>query len=129
MKSLTPLVVLVLLAGCGDPRTKCIKDANKDLSVVQELIADTEATIARGYAIQTETRTVIYTDFCFGSHRYNRGSFRFCNRAQPVVSKEPVAVDLNDERRKLASLRKKEEELRRRAAIEGQKCDLAYPAT
>ncbi|MFY0692876.1 MAG: hypothetical protein JXR14_13265 [Paracoccaceae bacterium] len=129
MKILVPLFVVVLLAGCGDPRSKCIKDASKDLSVIQELIADTEATIARGYAIQTETRTVVYTDFCFGSHRYNRGSFQFCNRAQPVVSKEPVAVDLDAERRKLKSLREKEAELRRRTALDIQKCELANPGT
>ncbi|NNK78320.1 MAG: hypothetical protein HKP40_06370 [Litoreibacter sp.] len=127
MKILTLLFLVLLLAGCGDPRTKCIKDASRDLSVIQELIADTEATIARGYAIQTETRTVVYTDFCFGSHRYNRGSFQFCNRAQPVVSKKPVAVDLDEERRKLRSLRQKEEELRRRAALDVQKCELAHP--
>lgn len=119
---------LTLLAACADPRQACINGATKDLSIVQDLISDTEATIERGYAIQTETRTVLYTDFCIGTGISN-GHFSFCNRVQPVTSRTPVAVDLGAERRKLRSLKRKEAELKAKSANAIQRCELAHPAT
>lgn len=118
---------LLILAACTSPRDACLSDAVTDLKVVQALIADTEATIARGYAIQTETRTVIYTNFCVGTGLGGNGRFSFCNTAQPVTSRVPVAVDLNAERRKLASLKTKEAELRRSSLLRQQRCEQRYP--
>ncbi len=120
------LTALLMLAACTDPRQACLKEASKDLNVVQALIADTEATISRGYAIQTETRNVIYTDFCIGTGG-RKGGFQFCNRSQPVTSEKPVAVDLNEERRKLRSLKRKEAELQSRTLRDMRRCELTHP--
>lgn len=128
MRPAISLLALLTLAACADPKTACQREATKDLRIVQALIADTEATISRGYAIQTEQRTVIYTDFCVGTG-YDHGVFRFCNRAQPVTSRTPVAVDLDDERRKLASLKEKEVELERRSRAALDRCAVAFPDT
>ncbi len=127
---LRPIAFLILLAcaACTNPREACISDATKDLRIVQGLVADTQATLERGYAIQTETRTVLYTDFCIGTGIRN-GHFNFCNRAQPVTSRTPVAVDLDMERRKLRSLQRKERELKAKSASEIQRCELANPVT
>ena len=128
MKPVFAVLGLLSLAACTDPREACVRQASKDLSIVRALIADTEATLARGYAIETETRTVLYTDFCFGTGR-NHGRFRFCTHASPVTNRVPVAVDLEAERGKLRSLRSKEAELRRSTADEIQKCELAHAAS
>lgn len=117
----------LLLTACTDPRAVCLNEATKDLRIVQALIADTEATIERGYAIQTETRTVIYTNFCVGTGRRD-GSFTFCNYPYPVTTKTPVAVDLNAERAKLRSLQSKERELKRESKIAARRCELEFPA-
>ncbi|WP_051153806.1 hypothetical protein [Litoreibacter arenae] len=119
---------LLLLAACASPRDACLQDATKDLRIVQALIADTQATIDRGYAIQTETRTVIYTNFCVGTGLGSDGRFSFCNYPQPVTTKKPVAVDLDAERRKLRSLKAKETELRRESLLAQQRCELKFPA-
>ena len=126
MKHFIVLSGLLALAACTDPKQACINDATKDLTIVQGLIADTEATLERGYAIHTAARTVLYTDFCIGTGVRN-GHFSFCNRAQPVTSRKPVAVDLDAERRKLRSLKQKEAELRARSANNIQRCELAHP--
>lgn len=126
MKKLLILPIM-MLAACADPRASCLNDATKDLRIVQALIADTEATIARGYAIQTETRTVIYTNFCVGTGNKS-GGFTFCNYPYPVTTKTPVAVDLNAEKAKLRSLRDKEVELRSDSLLAQQRCELEFPA-
>lgn len=125
MKKLLILPVL-FLAACADPRQACLNDAVKDLRIVQALIADTQATIQRGYAIQTETRTVIYSNFCVGTG-FDHGRFTFCNYPQPVTTRTPVAVDLDAERRKLRSLRSKERELKRESLLAQQRCEQQFP--
>jgi hypothetical protein len=125
LRFFAPLALLAL-AACDSPRDACEREATKDLSIVRDLIADTEATIERGYAIQTQTRAVLYTDFCIGTGS-DGGRFRFCNRIEPVETKEPVAVDLTAERRKLSSLKRKERELAREAEFALRRCALSYP--
>ncbi|WP_134016038.1 hypothetical protein [Litoreibacter halocynthiae] len=121
------IVPLLLLSACASPRETCMQNAVKDLRIVQALIADTQATIDRGYAIQTETRTVIYTNFCVGTGIGSDGRFSFCNYPQPVTTKKPVAVDLDQERRKLRSLKAKETELKRESLLQQQRCELEFP--
>ncbi|SFR36998.1 hypothetical protein [Litoreibacter janthinus] len=123
------ILPLLLLTGCASPLETCKQDAVKDLRIVQALIADTQATIDRGYAIQTETRTVIYTNFCVGSGVGNDGRFSFCNYPQPVTTKKPVAVDLEVEKRKLRSLKAKETELKRESLLKQQRCELELTAS
>ena len=117
---------LLCFTACTDPHKTCVDEASKDLRIVQDLIADTEATLRRGYALQTETRNVLYTDFCIGTGISN-GTFQFCNCSQPVTSTKPVAVDLNEERRKLRSLKRKEAELETRTARDLRRCALTHP--
>ncbi|MEP5762069.1 MAG: hypothetical protein ABJ327_22715 [Litoreibacter sp.] len=125
MKSIFVFPIIVALAACASPQQRCVDGASKDLNIVQALISDTEATIARGYAIQTTERQLIYTDFCIGHGRRSVG-VTWCNRSQPVIEKTPIAVDLDAERRKLNDLRVKEAELRSSTASEVQRCELAH---
>jgi hypothetical protein len=118
---------LLLLAACATPLETCQQDAVRDLRIVQALIADTKATIDRGYAIHTETRTVLYTNFCVSPAIGSNGHFNFCHYPHPVTTKKPVAVDLEQEKLKLRSLKKKEIELKRSSALNQQRCELAFP--
>ncbi|MEP3348098.1 MAG: hypothetical protein ABJN34_17005 [Litoreibacter sp.] len=118
---------LMLLAACATPLETCKQSAVKDLRIVQALIEDTKATIDRGYAVQTETRTVIYTNFCIGTGIGHDSRFNFCNYSHPVTTKTPVAVDLDQEKRKLISLQQKEMELKRSSRLQEQKCELQHP--
>lgn len=127
MKHMFSLAALILLAACASPRETCLTNATRDLNVVQSLIADMEATIARGYAIRTEERLIAYTDFCFGAG--GDVGFSFCRRLDPVTTRKPVAVNLDEERAKLRSLKRKEVDLRRASLTAVAQCDAQYPAT
>jgi hypothetical protein len=126
MRPVLFLAMLPVLAACAEPRDACVSQATRDLNIVRDLISDSEATLQRGYAIQSQTRAVLYTDFCIGSGRKG-GQFHFCNRVEPVTTREPVAVDLDAERRKLRSLKRKEAELAREAQLAVRRCELAHP--
>lgn len=121
------LIIPVLLAACASAQQSCIDTVTRDLNVVRSLIADTEATIERGYAIQTEQRLVSYSTFCVGAH--GKVGVTFCDRVQPVTSNTPIAVDLDVERRKLASLKRKEVELDQKAVAMIAQCKAQHPET
>ena len=103
-------VVCLVLAGCATPEQRCINEATRDLRTVNELIAETEANLSRGYAIVTETDISPRLTFCTG-YRDNVG-ISFCSGNQLIQRDRPVAIDREAEERKLVDLRG------RRAALE-----------
>jgi len=127
VKPLAFLTVLVL-AGCLDPQQACLDRADRDLRVVRNLIDETEATLARGYAIESETRIVNYRYFCHGHGPQNVGSV-FCDRSRVVTSRKAVAVDLDAERRKLRALKRKEQELQVRSQDAIASCAKTEPVS
>ncbi|MEM9434274.1 MAG: hypothetical protein AAGA12_10155 [Pseudomonadota bacterium] len=116
-------ILPVFAAACVDAGQDCHAKAVRDLSIIRALIAETEATVARGYAIRTETSSVVYSDFCLGT-ALETSDFAFCNRTAPVTKKRPVAIDLSAEQGKLEDLKVKEADLARKAAIELQTCKI-----
>lgn len=128
MRLVLPFLASILaLTACSTPREACLRQATAELDTVRALIVQSEATLARGYAIQTEQRAVVYTDFCIGRGS-RRADFRFCNRVAPVTSKRAVAIDPQAEERKLASLKSRESVLIKRSANQLRQCDLTHPA-
>ena len=95
---------LALLAACATPREQCISDATRDTRVLGSLINEVRGNLARGYALdeRQEVRTVSST--CTG--RNDEGEvFTFrCPETKTFTTVVPVAIDLEAERAKLASL-------------------------
>lgn len=119
--------LFLVLAACASPQEQCIQTATKDLNVLRTLIAESEATIERGYALQTEQRLIAYTNFCVG--HYGDVGVTFCREVQPVTRTKPVAVDLDEERRKLKSLKRKERELVQKSDTMIAQCKAQFPET
>lgn len=115
----------LLLIACATPRQQCITAATKDLQVINTLIAETEANLSRGYAIETEYRTTTSLNFCAG----DLDPFLFCTTSETVPHGRPVAIYPSAERRILQSLVKQRAILTRRSAAEIKICAAKYPAT
>lgn len=116
MRPFFVLSALAILAACATPRQQCEARATQDLRIVNRLIEESRAIVERGYAIETvEDERLRYT-FCVDRD----GNRTLCWVRDRDIRTRPVAVNLDEERAKLASLFKKKEELevRARAAIE-----------
>ncbi len=98
------------LAACASPEERCVIAATKERRTVEALIAETEANLARGYAIDREAERRPRLTFCAGSARSNVG-MSFCTREDIVYRDRPVAIDPEAERRKLALLRERKARL------------------
>ncbi|WP_176473866.1 hypothetical protein [Actibacterium ureilyticum] len=123
------LLALLPLAACATPGQRCERAATEDLRVIDLLIAETEANIARGYAITREVDTSPRLRVCYGQGwgHHSRTGVVFCNRNETVVRDRPVAIDLKVEEAKLKSLRAKRNETASRAARRIAACRQQYP--
>jgi hypothetical protein len=129
MKRLT-FATLAFVAACGTPQEQCIRQNTRDLRTVDRLIAETQGNIDRGYAYETIT---VYEDFwvrCPQSppaEGQPAPAPRLCLDERPVTEQRPKAIDLNQEARKLASLKEKRIDLFRKAETVIKQCKATYP--
>lgn len=124
------LLTLSALAACGTPQEQCISRNTRDLRTVDRLIAESEGNLARGYAFETVTVYEDYWAYC-PQRAVSEGQPvpppRLCLDERPVTEKRPKAIDLNDEARKLASLKEKRTSLARQAENVIAACRAQYP--
>lgn len=123
-------LALAALAACGTPQEQCINRNTRDLRNVDRLIKETEGNLARGYAFETVT---VYEDrwvYC-PQPKPPEGEAplppRLCLDERPVTEQRPKAIDLNEEARKLESLKAKRKQLARQAEAVIAQCKAQYP--
>lgn len=124
------LGLLGLLAACGTPQQQCIARGTRDLTVLDRLIAESKATLARGYALQQMETTNLHWRPC-GYDRPLPGrpalGPRMCLVEIPELTTRPVSVDLRAEAAKLASMEEKRGALARAAAPHIRACQAEFP--
>ncbi|QCO56337.1 hypothetical protein EOK75_11705 [Pseudorhodobacter turbinis] len=131
MRKLILISTLALLAGCGTPQERCIAGATRDLRIVDRLIGETDRNLERGYALEdvvrTRTRWVMCRPPKAATKDKEAEPARMCMRDSSYTVTRPKAINLAEEREKLAELEKKRAELLRSAAREVAGCKIAHP--
>ena len=132
MRLFTPLLLtaLVALTACGTPQQQCIGAVSRDMRVVEGLIAETEANIARGYAIEETVQVrkqFVDCGFPPPTPENPDPAPKRCLQDVPYESRQPVAIDLNAEQAKLAGLRAKRAQQGAEVAPAIAACQAAYP--
>lgn len=135
------LLPLLLLTACGTPQEQCINAVTRDMRVVDRLIAETEANLARGYAY--EEVTVYLPEWVDCTPRpYNRPQSgatgdpaaevppikpQMCLEDVPQTTRREVAIDLRAEQAKLDSLKAKRAKQAKAAAPAIAQCKAENP--
>jgi hypothetical protein len=128
------IAVLLLAAACGTPQEQCIARNTRDLRVVERLLAETEANLRRGYALEEVTvyrsewvdctpRVIVVE----GQPEPEPPERKLCLEDVPQTITRPKAIDLNAEAAKRDSLVTKRNELLRAAEGVIAACRAAYP--
>jgi len=126
-RTILALGALAALAACATPRERCIAQVSQDQRVVDQLIAETTANLQRGYALEERQTVRSSLEICTGLNEDDMGLV-FCQVPRAMTEQRPVAVDLEAERRKLASLKAKRAELARATQAAVAQCQARYPA-
>lgn len=95
---------LALLAACATPREQCISDVTRDTRVQSNLINEVRGNLARGYALEERQDVRSVSSTCRGRNEAGEVFTFRCEETKTFTSVVPVAIDLNAERAKLASL-------------------------
>lgn len=119
----SPFFLLVLLAACASPYERCVSEASRDANTLSALITETEANIARGFAVDEQIEPRISYRYCFNS----RGIWTLCRERDIRRKKVPVAIDLAAEERKLAGMQEKLSQLKAQAGRDIRACQAQFP--
>ena len=128
MRTAFMILPLVALAACATPREQCINEVSRDTRVLGALINQTERNISRGYALEQrqDVRTVRRT--CRGRNEDGTTFIFACDETDTFSTTVPVAIDLNAERAKLASLQERFAQTQTAANQAIAQCIAIYPS-
>ncbi len=121
------LLVLPLLAACATPREACISQASQQLMTLDALVIETQDNIARGYALATQQQVVPVQKTCTVRDSNGQPIFVPCNEVEVRDIQVPVAIDLNAERAKLASLQERQRQMRGAVDAAVASCIATHP--
>ena len=125
--ALSALVSVTLLSGCLSQQESCIVQARSELNTINRLIATAEGNVARGFALTTVTELRERNTFCTGTNE-DGSTFTFpCTETETVEREVPVAIDIAEERRKLAQLRERRAALEPQVAARVAQCQAQFP--
>lgn len=129
MKRFLLISVAFGLAACGTPQEQCIGQVSRDLRIVDKLVAETELNLRRGYAIAEVEQ--VHSEFvdCTPDPTPERPDPkpRQCLEDVTEIVRKPVAIDLNAEAAKLASLKAKRTQLATATSAAIAACQRQYP--
>ncbi|SEM74525.1 hypothetical protein SAMN04488003_10452 [Loktanella fryxellensis] len=127
MRFLIALSPLVLLAACATPQQQCLSNVTQDLRVNAFLIAQTQANLDRGFAIDRQQRVSRGFDMCRERNRDGSIDTRLCPVQKVRTVNVPQAINLTVERDTLNQLLATRANLERRTAAATAQCRTLYP--
>lgn len=123
MKHFALIPTLALIAACATPQEQCINTASNEVRGMQKLISTTQGNISRGYAIHKHTETYQVPDICYDA---SKKPYR-CFETEYRTIKTPVSIDVAEERRKLANLKKRLPAAARKMNAGVANCRVQFP--
>ncbi|MHA6325111.1 hypothetical protein [Roseivivax sp. CAU 1753] len=122
MRPLIALPALLLLSACLSPLERCVEQANRSLWAAEAELAELEATLARGYALETRESTIPFFATCYDSGTQSRVP---CFHDVTRTTTRQVAVDLVAVRRRADALNAQIAALRPGADAASAQCRVA----
>lgn len=127
LRTLTLISLPAVLVACATPQEQCLAQATRDARINAQLIAQTEANLARGYAVERRERVREVRTTCRGETESGEEVITRCEEVRVTPVRVPVAIDLNAERAKLTSLKQRRAEIASRTEAAVGQCRALYP--
>lgn len=127
MKKTLILLPLLAIAACSTPREQCISNANGQLRTLDRLIDVASGNVQRGFALAEVQDVRVLRTTCQGTNE-DGSTFRFpCEETETFARREPVSINIVEERVKLAQLQDQRDSAARDVAARTQQCIAIHP--
>lgn len=127
MKKTLILLPLLAIAACSTPREQCISNANGQLRTLDRLIDVASGNVQRGFALAEVQDVRVLRTTCQGTNE-DGSTFRFpCEETETFTRREPVSINIVEERVKLAQLQDQRASAARDVAARTQQCIAIHP--
>ncbi|MDC1216017.1 hypothetical protein N8Z63_08660 [Octadecabacter sp.] len=127
MKKTLILLSLLAIAACSTPREQCISNANGQLRTLDRLIDVASGNVQRGFALAEVQDVRVLRTTCQGTNE-DGSTFRFpCEETETFIRREPVSINIVEERVKLAQLQDQRDSAARDVAARTQQCIAIHP--
>lgn len=127
MKKTLILLPLLAIAACSTPREQCISNANGQLRTLDRLIDVASGNVQRGFALAEVQDVRVLRTTCQGTNE-DGSTFRFpCEDTETFTRREPVSINIVEERVKLAQLQDQRDSAARDVAARTQQCIAIHP--
>lgn len=127
MKKTLILLPLLAIAACSTPREQCISNANGQLRTLDRLIDVASGNVQRGFALAEVQDVRVLRTTCQGTNE-DGSTFRFpCEETETFIRREPVSINIVEERVKLAQLQDQRDSAARDVAARTQQCIAIHP--
>lgn len=127
MKKTLILLPLLAIAACSTPREQCISNANGQLRTLDRLIDVASGNVQRGFALAEVQDVRVLRTTCQGTNQ-DGSTFRFpCEEIETFTRREPVSINIVEERVKLAQLQDQRDSAARDVAARTQQCIAIHP--
>lgn len=123
MKFVWVAPVLLMVAACSTPLERCVDHATSEYDAHLAAISEAKGNIRRGYALHRETVPYTYPGRC---HSKTLGTYT-CPKTGYRTQETPVAIDVRQEKLKLAQLEKQVLPYRRAAQTGTARCRAQFP--
>ncbi len=127
MRPLILLLPVLAVTACATPQEQCLGKVTREARINASLIDQTQANINRGFGLRTEERVREVRSFCRGETESGETVVTRCEKVRVDKVQVPVALDLNAERAKLASLIQQRDRLARATEAGVAQCRALYP--
>ena len=127
IRSVFATLPFAVLAACGTPQENCIRNSTREVRTLDRLIAESDASLARGYSFE-ETRIFRHEWVRCGPRQLGVAP-EMCLETVEDTVRRPVAIDPAIETRKLENLQAKRKELLKKAQADIAACRATYPET
>ena len=114
------VLALLILSACASRYQRCVAVETADLRIVRALIAEAEENLERGFALAEPRLVATGYQLCLDRSGLS------CAKVKTQLKKQPVAIDPDAERRKLAGLRAREARQEADSAARVQQCRADY---
>lgn len=122
---------MILLSACGTPQEQCIARSAQPLRTVDQLIAEVQGNLDRGYALREVAATRSVWRDCVRASRNKQGQVKLveslCLEDEATIVEKPAAIDPAEERRKLAALVEHRRQLAATVARASADCRAQFP--